>query len=499
MTRNTDRKKTYKPPSISTALNSNAHPHRRGDAPGSTMNVASTSSRAGQLSPREVLSRRSQRGAAESSTTAEATAPIPKQATMDQIERLRCRRELDERVPDVPADDTTTENNDENRTIDNDDSTLFTREEQSSPISQVKAPSPVNRNKAVKWYADKRLAKKLQSYLSSSAEDNETNTDEEDSSTLYEEQYTLETFEEEQTLDTLSEDYYQSPITKKNRNGRRQYGADSYQHTKQTFAYATLSLIAGQLGILLVQITLCGIAPFEINPMIGPFPDTFSEWGGKNTYLMIVEDQLWRFITPSFLHSGLLHFLCNAFCSLTTINLFEREWGTPLWLFIYLVSAVSSLIFSSYFDPDTISVSSSASLIGMYAAKLAQIMMHTFFKVKNSSMDSILPITQVGNILCSLILISITSVFKFTDWSGHCGGLACGFLAGMVIFGGNIRNVWIRIIWLLLGFAGLIFCISYVLKKFLFETEISADLSDACEYFMNMNPDVDYVCGCMEE
>ena len=51
-------------------------------------------------------------------------------------------------------------------------------------------------------------------------------------------------------------------------------------------------------AILLIQLILCGVAPVDVNPMVGPFPDAFSEWGGKNAYLLLEGQQYWRIITP---------------------------------------------------------------------------------------------------------------------------------------------------------------------------------------------------------
>ena len=107
-------------------------------------------------------------------------------------------------------------------------------------------------------------------------------------------------------------------------------GDDGFVIVRQRIAYLCILVTAIQLALLLTQLILCGVASLDINPMIGPYPDAYSEWGGKNAYLMLVDRQYFRLITPVFLNVGVLHFLVNAFCQLETCAFFERENGDPV-------------------------------------------------------------------------------------------------------------------------------------------------------------------------
>ena len=134
---------------------------------------------------------------------------------------------------------------------------------------------------------------------------------------------------------------------------------DDYVRTKQSVAYLSIMLTSVQLLVLMLQLTMCGMAPWEVNGFIGPYPDSFSEWGGKNAYLILYDNQWWRLVTPSFLNVGILHLLINAFCQLEAIAFFEREWGSFRWGLVYIISSVGCNAFSCYFDPDEIAVGSS--------------------------------------------------------------------------------------------------------------------------------------------
>lgn len=270
---------------------------------------------------------------------------------------------------------------------------------------------------------------------------------------------------------------------------------DDYLQTKQDIAFFSIGVTSIQLLTICLQFAMCGIAPFEVNPFVGPYPDAFSEWGGKNAYLMLSNQEYWRMISPSALSVGILHLLANAFCQLEPIAIFEREWGSFRWLLIYLLSSVGCNTLSVYVDPDTIAVGSSGSLMGLFAAKLAQVFIHTLFEVNKANQDEFIRLDQLSSVVCGLIIISLLSFFTFIDWSGHLGGLMAGFFSGMVLFSNPIRSICVRFLWTFLGLTGLVVTLTGSVYLALTETDPSEDLEDACYYFRNLYPE-DEVCGC---
>jgi membrane associated rhomboid family serine protease len=274
------------------------------------------------------------------------------------------------------------------------------------------------------------------------------------------------------------------------------FSEDDYLKTKQSMAVLSIALTCLQLLILCLQLAMCGIASLDINPFVGPFPDAFVEWGGKNAYLMTVQQQWWRLVSPSVLHVGILHLLANAFCQLEPIALFEREWGSFRWLVLYVISSVACNSVSSVYDPDTIAVGSSGALMGLFAAKLAQVMSHTMFEVNKANQDDVIRLDQLSSVIIGLILVSLLSFFTYIDWSGHMGGLAAGFFSGMVLFCNPIKSCCIKIVWSLLGVAGLMAGFGYVFYTLLTVTDPDEELGDACAYFRSLFPE-GYECGCL--
>ncbi|KAL3905272.1 MAG: hypothetical protein SGILL_009744, partial [Bacillariaceae sp.] len=264
---------------------------------------------------------------------------------------------------------------------------------------------------------------------------------------------------------------------------------------KQKVAYVCIVLTAVQLGILFIQLALCGMASLSINPMIGPYPDAFSEWGGKNAYLLVEKHQYFRIITPVFLHVGVIHFVINAFCQLESSAYFEREWGSWRWLTIYFISGIGSVLASSAIDPDVIGVSSSGALMGIFGAKIAHVVTWNIFELKSSVLEESAQFDQLSGVLCSAAMLSMLSFFTFIDWSGHVGGLMTGIFTGMILFAKPIAKRSRRVIWATLGLAGLVTgC--YLLSKTLANAALDEELGDACQYFRALYPD-GYVCECV--
>jgi membrane associated rhomboid family serine protease len=271
---------------------------------------------------------------------------------------------------------------------------------------------------------------------------------------------------------------------------------EDFLKTKQEIAFLSIGVTSIQLLTICLQFAMCGIAPLEVNPFVGPYPDAFSEWGGKNGYLMITNHEYWRIISPAALSVGILHLLANAFCQLEPVAIFEREWGSFRWMLIYVLSSVGCNTLSVYVDPDTIAVGSSGSLMGLFAAKLAQVMIHTLFDVNKASQDEFIRLDQLSSVVFGLVVISVLSFFTFIDWSGHLGGLMAGFFAGMVLFSNPIRSCCVRFLWTFLGLSGLVVTLTGSVYLAITESTPSEDLADACTYFRNVYAE-DVECGCL--
>jgi rhomboid protease GluP len=180
---------------------------------------------------------------------------------------------------------------------------------------------------------------------------------------------------------------------------------------KQKRGYLSIFFSLAQTVIVVGMMIQCGVAPMKINPMVGPNPDVLSYWGAKNSYDILYEHEYWRLFSPIMLHAGIFHLLCNVAVQLDTGAFFEREWGSFLWLLIYLGSAAAGTILSVVVSPNTIGVGSSGAVCGLFGAKMAEAICRSRESTRGTAkeLSHAILCEQCGSTLCSVILILVFS------------------------------------------------------------------------------------------
>jgi rhomboid protease GluP len=148
------------------------------------------------------------------------------------------------------------------------------------------------------------------------------------------------------------------------------------------------------------------------------------EFGAKFNPL-ILEGEWWRFITPMFLHIGLLHLVMNSLALYYLGIAVEQIYGRLRFLWIYLFSGFTGSLLSFLLTPN-LAAGASGAIFGLFGALL-------YFGVTKPKLFFR---TMGMNVL---FVIGINLVFGFSvpgiDNAGHIGGLIGGFLAtGIVHF-----------------------------------------------------------------
>lgn len=267
---------------------------------------------------------------------------------------------------------------------------------------------------------------------------------------------------------------------------------------KQSYGYLAILFSLAQTVILIIMMARCGVAPINVNPMVGPYPDALSEWGGKNAVNILDDGEFWRLLTPILLHAGVIHLLCNIAVQLETGAFFEREWGSANWLVIYLTSAIGSSTLSVIFMPNSVSVGSSGAVMGLFGGKLAEVLCRACESTKTPQAKVAASVRkeQLGGTLCAVTLVMAFSFIPFVDWAAHLGGLVAGVVVGIPIFSCSIKTMVWRILWFVVGVviavasfgAALVYMYSGAVDP-------AEELRDVCGYYQQFYED--YECRCM--
>eukprot|EP00568_Trieres_chinensis_P017727 CAMPEP_0183329270 /NCGR_PEP_ID=MMETSP0160_2-20130417/84709_1 /TAXON_ID=2839 ORGANISM="Odontella Sinensis, Strain Grunow 1884" /NCGR_SAMPLE_ID=MMETSP0160_2 /ASSEMBLY_ACC=CAM_ASM_000250 /LENGTH=451 /DNA_ID=CAMNT_0025497459 /DNA_START=424 /DNA_END=1779 /DNA_ORIENTATION=- len=328
--------------------------------------------------------------------------------------------------------------------------------------------------------------------------DYDTDEDEEDGSFDYRRAEDEVTSVGSRSADT---DAYASRLLKEATNGGKggaTRGDAEYYPVRQRYGFFSILISLAQVFLLVVLMTLCGVAPLEVNPLIGPYPDALSEWGGKNPYLISRAGQWWRILTAPFLSVGAAHMLLNVAAQLEAAAFFEREWGSGRWIVLYMASAAGGTILGCIVDPDSVSVISTPALVGLFGAKLSEILCCYFFEQDKRQLEGWRPppgSEQIGGVLCWSTLLTLLGLAPYMEFSAIGGGAIGGFVVGMVVFSCNIRKPFYAITWFLSGFILTLIYFTTTVLYLLFKTKPNQDLLDACEYYRDVYEE-NYDCEC---
>jgi len=113
---------------------------------------------------------------------------------------------------------------------------------------------------------------------------------------------------------------------------------------------------------------------FNTSKFLTPTYDSLDTFGAKNPQKQ-QEGQVWRWVTPMFLHAGLTHLAFNMIMQLILGFRLEPTVGWKRTGFVYLISGMGGILFSSLLS-DSLSVGASTAIFGMMSAMIAWIIMN---------------------------------------------------------------------------------------------------------------------------
>jgi membrane associated rhomboid family serine protease len=130
----------------------------------------------------------------------------------------------------------------------------------------------------------------------------------------------------------------------------------------------------------------------------------------------------WRFVMAVFLHGSLLHIGFNMFALMNLGPLVEEMYGSPRYLFIYLITGISGYVLSSFFGH--FSVGGSGAIMGLVGVLLGMTLGR-----RTASAQAL----QGQLIFWTVINLVFGFSSRGVDNLAHIGGLAVGFLLGRIL------------------------------------------------------------------
>jgi membrane associated rhomboid family serine protease len=147
-------------------------------------------------------------------------------------------------------------------------------------------------------------------------------------------------------------------------------------------------------------------------------PDVLIFFGAKDNSL-ILQGQVWRLVTPIFVHIGLVHLAFNTYAIYVFGSQIERFFGTARFLSLYMLTGIAGVLASFIFSPAR-SAGASGAIFGLIGTEAA-----FFYRYRKAFGPG--GQQRLYNIL---IVIGYNLAFTFVapniDVWGHLGGLLAG-------------------------------------------------------------------------
>ena len=148
---------------------------------------------------------------------------------------------------------------------------------------------------------------------------------------------------------------------------------------------------------------------------------------GANISDFVKMGEVYRIITCTFIHAGIIHLLCNMYSLYIIGSQLETFIGKARFIFVYIISAISGSLMSLIFTAGA-SVGASGAIFGLLGS-LLYFGYHYRIYLGSVLKDQIIPII-ILNILLGFMLPGV-------DNAAHIGGLIGGYLATVSV---GIKN-----------------------------------------------------------
>jgi membrane associated rhomboid family serine protease len=162
------------------------------------------------------------------------------------------------------------------------------------------------------------------------------------------------------------------------------------------------------------------------NSMAGPNTETLKIMGGK--YLPCIQNgEVYRFITPAFLHAGILHIFTNLVSQTMIGYTCELHWGFWRMFSFYFATSFGATLLSCVGSPGSVSVGASGALLGVIGAYMAWILLNWNNRVLLPQPCQRMCTMIVWLFIIMMIGISMAGIDNWAHFGGWLSGMFIGF------------------------------------------------------------------------
>jgi rhomboid protease GluP len=149
---------------------------------------------------------------------------------------------------------------------------------------------------------------------------------------------------------------------------------------------------------------------------------------GAKANPLIDHGEIWRFVTPIFLHIGLLHLVFNNYALWIVGPQVEKLYGGARFLVLYLLTGIAGVAASYWYHPYTLSAGASGALFGLFGVLFV-------FSIKyRKTVPAFFSRALSKGILMTLAInLAIGWYVPQIDLSAHVGGLLAGAVLAAAI------------------------------------------------------------------
>jgi rhomboid protease GluP len=149
---------------------------------------------------------------------------------------------------------------------------------------------------------------------------------------------------------------------------------------------------------------------------------------GVKSNAAIDQGEIWRFITPVFIHIGVLHLVLNSYALWIVGQQVERFYGSARFITLYVLMGISGVAGSYLYSPNALSAGASGAIFGLFGVLLVFGIRHKHNVppfLSRAIRSGILPVIGINLVIGFLIPV--------IDNAAHIGGLLAGMTLAAVV------------------------------------------------------------------